>query len=280
MAKNKTDKVVGVFMDESHAQMAMQALQSAGHQAQIADESAIKAFKNSGFEDEVVSMYQNRYNEGNSVLVVNGGNRGEDALGIMLDNGAEYINLSGGSQGGNQGQTAQQYAQMDTNSRQYGRVNEQTGRANSAEDMRLRLHREELSATKTQQQAGEVEVRKVVHERQEQIPVNLRHEEVYVERRAINEPANADEIRDMQDEVIRVPVYEEQAQLQKQARVTEEVTIGKNVVEEQQNLSGTVRHEHAEVVNSGDIQVRGEGTTQGNSGTTQNTQNTRNSGNR
>jgi len=264
MAKNNTDKVVGVFMDESYAQRAMQALQSAGYQAQLADESAIKAFKNSGFEDEIVNMYQSRYNEGNSVLVVNAGNRGEDALGVMLDNGAEYINLSGSgsSQGGSRAQgqqmTAQDYARMDKNSRQYGRWDEQAGRANSAEDMRLRLHSEELSATKTAQQAGEVEVRKVVHEREEQIPVNLRHEEVYVERRAINEPANPDEIRDMQDEVIRVPVYEEQAQLHKQARVTEEVTIGKNVVEEQQNLSGTVRHEHAEVVNSGDVQVRGE----------------------
>jgi len=281
---NSTEKVVGVFMDESHAQMAMQALQSAGYQARIADESAIKAFKNSGFQDEVVNVYQNRYNEGNSILVVESGNKGEEALGIMLDNGAEYINLSDKSKssGGTQRQgqwTAQQYAQMDRGSRQYGRWNEQTGRANSAEDMRLKLHREELTATKSTQQAGEVEVRKTVHEKQEQIPVNLRHEEVYVERRAVNEPANPNEIRDMQDEVIRVPVYEEQAQLQKQARVTEEVAIGKNAVEEQQTLSGTVRHEHAEVVNTGDVQVRGDAS--GNSGTSQsNAQNTETSRNR
>ena len=73
---------------------------------------------------------------------------------------------------------------------------------------------------------------------------------------------NPDEIRDMQDEVIRVPVYEEQAQLHKQARVTEEVTVGKKAVEEQQTLSGTVRHEHVEVVNDGDVQVRGDVTGQ------------------
>jgi uncharacterized protein (TIGR02271 family) len=250
--KNNTEKVVGVFLDESYAQSAAQALQAAGYKAQIADGSAIKAFKNSGFQDEVVQVYESRYNEGNSILVVDAQNRGEDALGIMLDNGAEYINLS------DKGKTnASQYAQMDTKQRQYGRVNTQTGRAQTAEDLRLRLHREELSATKTAQQAGEVEVRKVVHESEQQIPVNLRHEEVYIERRAVNEAANPDDIRDMQDEVIRVPVYEEQAQLQKQARVTEEVVIGKQAVEEQQTLSGTVRHEHVEVANSGDIQVHG-----------------------
>ena len=108
------------------------------------------------------------------------------------------------------------------------------------------------------EQAGEVELRKVVHEREQQVPVNLRHEEVYVERRAMNEAANSDDIRDMQDQVIRVPVYEEQAQLHKQVRVTEEVAIGKNAVEEQQTLSGTTRHEHAEVVSDGNVQVRGD----------------------
>jgi uncharacterized protein (TIGR02271 family) len=252
--KKNTEKVVGVFLDESYAQSAAQALQAAGYKAHIADESAIKAFKNSGFQDEVVNVYQSRYNEGNSILVVDAESRGEDALGIMLDNGAEYINLS---DKGNGKANASQYAQMDTTQRQYGRVNADTGRAQTAEDLRLRLHSEELSATKTAQQAGEVEVRKVVHEREQQVPVNLRHEEVYIERRAVNEAANPDDIRDMQDEVIRVPVYEEQAQLQKQARVTEEVVIGKQAVEEQQTLSGTVRHEHVEVANSGDIQVHG-----------------------
>lgn len=256
MASNN-EKVVGVFLDESYAQRALQALQAAGYSAQVADESAIKAFRNSGFQDEVVSMYQSRYNEGNSILVVNGGGRGEDALGIMLENGAEYINLSDKS-GGKGQMTAQQYAKMDAKSRQYGRYNADTGRANTAEELRVQLHREELSATKTSQQAGEVEVRKVVHEREEQVPVSLRHEEVYVERRAMDEPANPDEIRDMQDEVIRVPVYEEQAQLQKQARVTEEVAIGKRAVEEQQTLSGKVRHEHVEIVNDGNVQVHGD----------------------
>ncbi len=264
MATKMMEKVVGVFLDESYAQRAMQALQSAGYEAQMADESAIKAFKNSGFQDEVVKVYESRYNEGNSILVVDGGDNGDQALGIMLDNGAEYINLSGKSDGQSQGKgngqmtTTQQYAQMDAANRQYGRVDEQTGRANTEEDMRLKLHSEELSATKTSQQAGEVELRKVVHEREQQMPVTLKHEEVYVERRAMNEAANADDIRDMTDEVIRVPVYEEQAQLHKQTRVTEEVAIGKNAVEEQQTLSGTVRHEHAEAVSDGNVQVRGD----------------------
>jgi len=258
MAKNKgTEKVVGVFLDEGYAQRAIQALQAAGYNATIADESAINAFRNSGFQDEIVDMYSSRYNEGNSIVVVDAGNQGEKALGIMLDNGAEYINLSDKS--GGKGQwTASDYARMSADQRQYGQYNEQAGRANSAEEMRVRLHEEQLTPVKTAQQAGQVEVRKVVHEREQQVPVNVTREEVYVERRAVNEPANPDDIRDMQDEVIRVPVYEEQAQLQKQARVTEEVVIGKQAVQEQQTLSGTARHEHVEVVNDGNVQIQGD----------------------
>ncbi len=285
---NNTDKVVGVFMDESYAQRAMQALQGAGYQAQVADESAIKAFSKSGFEDEVVNMYHNRYKEGNSILVVDAGNRGSDALGVMLDNGAEYINLSSSGQGNMQSQSqhkgqrqgnAQDYAKMEKGSRQYGRYNEQAGRANTADEMRMQLHSEQLTATKTAQQAGEVEVRKVVHEKEQQIPVTLKHEEVYVERRPMNEPVNAEDIRDMQDGVIRVPVYEEQAQLHKEARVTEEVTVGKNAVEEQKTLSGTARHEHAEVVNSGNVRVQGDvdGTGNNSNRTTQSQTSTENS---
>ncbi|MEO8285933.1 MAG: YsnF/AvaK domain-containing protein [Chloroflexota bacterium] len=260
---NETDKVVGVFMDQDHAQRAIQALKSAGYQANIADKSAIDAFRNSGFEDDIVELYRSRQNEGNSIVVVQGKKSGDDALRIMLENGAEYINLTSkqtaGNTAGAQGaQPASYYRNRNINQREYGDIDKTTGRRRDANQMKMVLRDETLNATKTQVQAGEVELRKVVHEKEEQIPVNLSHEEVYIERHAVDRPVAPGEITDAQDEVIRVPVYEEQAQLQKQARVREEVTLGKNAVQEQQTLTGTTRHEHAEIVKEGDVRVAGD----------------------
>jgi len=251
--QNTSDRVVGVFLDDNHAAQASQALQSAGYTARQADESAIKAFRNSGFQDEIVDLYKTRYDEGNTILVVEGQGNGENALDIMLDHGAEYINLSGkgsrstGTQTTSQQYDASYYRNMAQNERQYGRYDQDLGRARSADEMRVQLRREELIPTKQTVQSGEVEVRKVVHEREQQIPVNTRHEEVYVERHAVQGNAQADEIRDTEDQVLRVPVYEEQVDVQKQARVSEEVVIGKRAVEDQQTVTGTVRHEHLEV---------------------------------
>ena len=275
MAKNK-ETVVGVFMDESYAQRAVQSLQSQGFKAQIGDKSSLNNL--SDLAQEEAQVYLGRMNEGNSVVIVrNAGNRGEDALNILLDSGAEYMNLHGqGSQqsGQKSGQRydANYYQKLNTDQRQYGRYDESLGRARNAEELRLQLREETLSATKSANQAGEVEVRKVVHEKEQQVPVNLKHEQVVIERNAVDRPADAGEITDMQDEVIRVPVYEETAQLEKQARVREEVTIGKEAVQEQQTLSGTTRHEHVEVVNSGDVEVRGDAGTTSRSATKSNSE--------
>ena len=263
MAHNK-ETVVGVFLDDTYAQRAVQSLQAQGFNAQIGDQSTLNNL--SGLAREESQMYVGRLNEGNSVVIVNNaGNRGEDALNILLDSGAEYMNLHGAQQGGQQ--SGQQYdtnyyQNLSADQRQYGRYDQTRGRASNAEELRVQLREESLTATKTANQAGEVEVRKVVHEKEQQVPVNLKHEQVVIERNAVDRPVEAGEITDMQDEVIRVPVYEESAQLEKQARVREEVTIGKEAVQEQQTLTGTTRHEHVEVVNSGDVEVRGDtGTT-------------------
>jgi len=284
----QTDKVVGVFMDDDYAQRAMQALQSAGYRVTQADESAIKAFRNSGFQDEVVDLYRSRYNEGNTILVVEGTGQGENALGTMLDYGAEYINLSSKGTSGGSAQMSQsqgtQYdaaelARLEKSRRQYGRYDESRGRANTEDEIRIQLRKENLTATKTAQQAGEVQVHTEVVERQEQIPVTLSHEEVYIERRAVDGQPDAGEITGTESQTIRVPVYEEQVQLQKQSRVVEEVEVGKRAVQEQQTVSGTVREERLVVDNQGDIEVRGDNSQSGRT-TTNRDNDTQRGGNR
>lgn len=265
MAKN-TSTVVGIFPDHSWAQGAIGALQNAGFNARLADRGTVGNLANMGIDSNAASLYQSRLGEGNVVVIVeNAGGRGEDALGIMLQNGAENIDLSKDRTGGATTTTTtttnyQQLQSLGANERQYGSYDESLGRARNAEEMRVILREETLTPVKQAVQSGEVQVQKVVHERQQEIPVNLRHEEVTIERHAVDRAATADELDDMTDQVISVPVYEERAELQKQARVREEVTIGKQAVEEQQTLTGTTRHEHLEVNDTGNVVVQGDDT--------------------
>ena len=111
----------------------------------------------------------------------------------------------------------------------------------------VELAAEELHVDKTRQQAGQVEIHKEVVQEQVEIPVTLEHEEVVVTRRAVDGVAGtigADE------EVVRIPVSEEVANVTKTARVVEEVEVEKRVVTENQTVTGTVRHEELDVNDS------------------------------
>jgi uncharacterized protein (TIGR02271 family) len=265
-----TSTVVGIFPDQAWAQGAINALQSSGFNARVADDSTVGNLAGMGIDSNAASLYQSRMGEGNNIVVVeNAGGRGEDALSIMLQNGAENIDLSkdqtaSGATTTTTTTTDTDYYNrlqgMDRNQRQYGTYDQNLGRARNAEEMRVRLHEETLTPVKQAVESGQVQMQKVVHERQEEIPVNLRHEEVVIERHAVNRPADPNDIGDLTDQVINVPVYEERAELQKQAVVREEVNIGKRAVEEQQTLTGTTRHEHLQVNETGDIHVQGDAT--------------------
>lgn len=110
----------------------------------------------------------------------------------------------------------------------------------------VQLAAEELHVAKTRQQAGEVEIHKEVVQEQVEIPVTLEHEEVVITRRAVDGAANSGNIG-AADEVVRIPVTEEVANVTKTARVVEEVEVGTRTVTENQTVSGTVRHEELDM---------------------------------
>ncbi len=119
---------------------------------------------------------------------------------------------------------------------------------------RIQLREEQLSARKQTVQAGEVHVHKDVITETRSIDVPVTHEEVVIERRAVN-AGTASDTPIGQDETIRVPLSREEVTLEKQAFVREEVEVGKRQVTETQHLTGTVRREEARVENTGDVRV-------------------------
>jgi uncharacterized protein (TIGR02271 family) len=108
---------------------------------------------------------------------------------------------------------------------------------------------ERLRVEKQEAELGAVEVRKVVTEEQQTVPVQLQREEVRVEKRDIpDRPLSAADAETLfEGGTIRVPVRGEEAVVSKEAIVTGEVVIEKEQVTQREQVTDTVRREQVEV---------------------------------
>ena len=108
---------------------------------------------------------------------------------------------------------------------------------------------ERLDVEKRQGEMGSVDIRKTVETEQVNVPVELRHEEVTVDRVDVKDrPVAAGEMANAFEEgTIRVPVRGEEAIVEKEAVVTGEVVIDREVKTERQTISDTVRKERVDV---------------------------------
>lgn len=140
---------------------------------------------------------------------------------------------------------------------QDGIVSLDTSRSDALNDedeaRKLRLREEQLDVSKNKVQTGEVEVRKEIIEEQKTINVPVSHEEIVIERRAVNNDSTATPIG--ADETIRIPVSEEQVEVHKNTVVTGEVDIHKREVQGTEQVKDTVKREEARVDKSGDVKV-------------------------
>src|ERR671912_821645 len=107
-----------------------------------------------------------------------------------------------------------------------------TGRAEvgayevAAEDeLRIPVMEEELTATVREQEAGAVRIEKDVVTEQRTLEVPVTEERVRVERRVVDRPVSAADADAFEETVIEVPLRTETVDVQKQARVAEEVIV-------------------------------------------------------
>ena len=111
----------------------------------------------------------------------------------------------------------------------------------------IELREEELDIDKREVSAGDVEIRKEVHEDIEQIEVPVTREEIYVDRKPVNRKEATGTVGKMEDETIRIPLKEEKVEVRKRPVVREEVEVGKKKVHETERVSDTVRREELDV---------------------------------
>ncbi|WP_394122048.1 DUF2382 domain-containing protein [Planococcus donghaensis] len=133
------------------------------------------------------------------------------------------------------------------------------GVSSSSEEEKLRLHEERLHVDKERVQTGEVNVGKHVVENEQTIEVPVEREEVYIERRSVDDASpetNSNHSFDSKDaytdgDTIRVPLSEERVEVTKTDVVTEEIVIGKRKVQDTEHVKETVRKEVADI--DGDV---------------------------
>jgi uncharacterized protein (TIGR02271 family) len=121
-----------------------------------------------------------------------------------------------------------------------------TGQKVEGVEKTLELKDEEIHVGKREVEYGGVRLRKVVRTETVNEPVELKREEIVIERvpgsgRVATEEFTEDEIY--------VPLRREEAVIAKEAHVREEVRVGKREEKEKQTVSETIRHEDVEIEN-------------------------------
>jgi uncharacterized protein (TIGR02271 family) len=110
-------------------------------------------------------------------------------------------------------------------------------------EIRIPVMEEELTATVRPAEAGAARIEKRVVEEDRVLEVPVTDEQIRVERRIVDRPVGANETQAFEEIVIEVPLTREQVELQKQARVAEEIVVSKEAVQRTEQVRGTVRRE-------------------------------------
>ncbi|MCA1647613.1 MAG: YsnF/AvaK domain-containing protein [Chloroflexi bacterium] len=199
-----------------------------------------------GVPKEEAEYYEGEVKSGRTLVAVRADGRYDEAQRLLRHNGAYDVESKGAASADRLGSPA------DRRAAELGAASLQR----TAGEQTVQLREEELQARKQSVQTGEVTVGKEVVSEQRTLEVPVTREEVVVERYPV-EHRPADRPMDERPETIEVPVREEQVTAEKRAVVYEEVEVGKQQVQETQQVSGTVRREEARIDREGEVNVSG-----------------------
>jgi uncharacterized protein (TIGR02271 family) len=124
-----------------------------------------------------------------------------------------------------------------------------TGTAQIADqdEIHIPIVEEELTATVRPTEAGAVRVEKTVVSEDRVLDVPVTEEQIRVERRVVDRPVDAADQAPFEQVVVEVPLRQETVDVQKQARVKEDVVISKEAVQHTEQVADTVRREEVHI---------------------------------
>jgi uncharacterized protein (TIGR02271 family) len=205
-----------------------------------------------GVPEHEAKYYHAEFEAGRTIVTVTADGRADEATAVLKRHGAYDMSSRGSS-------TAARVTGSSV-------THAATGLAAGHESDTIQVKEERLHAEKRPVETGEVNVRKEIHTETKTLEVPVQREEVVIERNPVHGRAAAEGIAagDLREgEQIRIPVREDRVTVSKEAVVTEEVKVGKRVVQDTERVSGQVRKEEVKIEQTGDVDVKTRGTGKG-----------------
>jgi uncharacterized protein (TIGR02271 family) len=116
------------------------------------------------------------------------------------------------------------------------------------------LYQENLDVSKRTVDAGTVRVKKIVNTETVSQPVELRHDEIVIDRQPASDSGGAVSANAFQDQETVIHLTREEPVVEKRTSMSGQVVVKTKSASEQQNVQGQVRKEDVAVVKSGDTQ--------------------------
>ncbi|MEJ8803780.1 YsnF/AvaK domain-containing protein [Pontibacter sp. H249] len=106
---------------------------------------------------------------------------------------------------------------------------------------------EKMQVGKRDVETGGVKLKSRIIERPVEEKLRLREEHVHVERRPVNRPASEQDLKGFKEGEITMTEHAERPMVNKEARVVEEVRLGKDVEQHEETIRGTERKTDVEI---------------------------------
>lgn len=266
-----THTIVGLFDNRSEAQAAMQELVQQGFIQENIDISnrsvtnstdyttntvssgtsagGVSSFFNSlfGGDETTVNNYTNAANEADAILAVqvDSDERARQAAAILDRHGAIDVDERGAQYSG------QNYGQSTSNQQNFTETANTTGTtenyANNEGSTSIPVIEEQLQVGKQEVERGGARIRSRIVEKPVEASVRLREEHVVVNRHPVNRDVTDADLANFKEGDIEIRERAEEAVVGKQARVVEEVEVGKQVTEREETIRDTVRRTDVDV---------------------------------
>ncbi|GAB2454668.1 hypothetical protein GCM10011375_02220 [Hymenobacter qilianensis] len=190
-----------------------------------------------GDDDNTTRNYSNVVRSGKSLVTVHAqsASEAERARDLLDDLGAVDVDDVASQYGA--GTTGNAYAGTGTQA-----TTGQTDQTGS-----VKVMEEQLQVGKRVEQTGGVRVRSRIVERPVEEHLRLREEHVNVERHAVNRPATEADFNAFKEGEIEITESAERAVVGKEARVVEEISLGKEVTEREETIRDTVRKTEVDI---------------------------------
>jgi uncharacterized protein (TIGR02271 family) len=120
-------------------------------------------------------------------------------------------------------------------------------RAGYREEVAIPVIEEQAEVGKRQVEQGGVRVNSRITETPVEGDINLREEHVNVERRPVDRPLQAGDLDRFREGSLEVREYAEEPVVSKEARVKEEVVIGKEATERTETIRDTVKRTDVDI---------------------------------